>query len=328
VFAAYAKAPDPTDPLAALVLGERPDPQPPAGWTTVRVRAASLNMHDVNTLRGVRMSPERYPMVLGCDGTGVLDDGTEVVIHSCISSPGWVGPETLDPGRSVLSEHHQGSFAELVVVPARNVVPKPPSLTHAEAACLPTAWLTAYRMLFVSAGVHPGQTILVDGRDRLGSIATAVIQLARAAGFEVWAIARRPRDRELADQLGAHRVFRDDEHRLPGQVDAVFDAGVDEAGWSHAVPLLRPGAAVVCAGWRSGATAVGYRMGLDDLIFRELRLVGSTMGTVEDLANLLSFLDRTGLRPPIALELPLRRADEGIRTMLAGGVPGKIVFTA
>jgi NADPH:quinone reductase-like Zn-dependent oxidoreductase len=324
VFAVYAEAPNPAEPLAALVLGERPEPEQPPGWVLVRVRAASLNMHDVNTLRGVRT--ESYPMILGCDASGVLDDGTEVVVHSCVSDPSWAGAEALDPERSVLSERFQGSFAQTVAVPARNAVPKPPSLTHAEAACLPTAWLTAYRMVFVNAAVRPGQTVLVDGRDRLGSISAAAIALARAAGLRVWATARNDRDRALAAEQGAHRVFAVGEP-LPQPADAVLDAGVDDAGWSHLTGLVRPGGAIVCAGWRRGVSAVGYCAALDELIFREIRLVGSTMGEAEDLAALVAFLDLTGLRPKIAEQLPLGRASEGFRAMLGGGVPGKIVFT-
>ena len=129
----------------------------------VRMRAASLNMHDIGTLRG-RLPIDRYAMILGCDGAGVLADGTEVVIPPCVNDPGWIGPETLDPGRSVLSGRFPGTFAESVAVPARNVVAKPPSLSFAEAACTGTAWLTAYRMLFVHSGLRPGQHALVRGR--------------------------------------------------------------------------------------------------------------------------------------------------------------------
>src|SRR5204862_287230 len=75
----------------------------------------------------------------------------------------WTGDETLDPKRSLLSERHQGTFADRVVVPSRNVVPKPPSLSFEEAACLPTAWLTAYRMLFTQGGLKPGDSVLVQG---------------------------------------------------------------------------------------------------------------------------------------------------------------------
>ncbi|MCO1580352.1 zinc-binding dehydrogenase [Crossiella sp. SN42] len=327
MFAVYATRPDPADPLAALRTGERPEPEVPPGWAEVTLRAASLNMHDLNTLRGVRMSPERYPMILGCDGAGVLADGAEVVLHSLIGAPDWHGPEQLDPQRTVLSELHQGTFAERVAVPEANLVRKPAALSFAEATCLPTAWLTAYRMLFTTAAARPGQTVLVHGRRRLGSIAGAVLQLAAAAGCTVWA-ALPQAQHELAVSLGAHRVFALAD-RLPGQVDAVLDAGVEETGWTHALRWLRPGGTLVCAGWRTGAPdGEPPAHLLNELIFRELRLAGSTMGTAAELAELLAFLEMTGVRPPIAAELPLTRAAEGFELMLTGRVSGKIVFTA
>ncbi len=98
----------------------------PDGWVAVTVTAASLNMHDMWTLRGVGIKPDQFPMILGCDGAGTLEDGTEVVLHSVIGDPSWDGDETLDPKRTLLTEKHQGTFAETVVVPARNAVPKPP----------------------------------------------------------------------------------------------------------------------------------------------------------------------------------------------------------
>jgi NADPH:quinone reductase-like Zn-dependent oxidoreductase len=325
MFAVYAAGPRPADPLGALRLGDRPDAEVPPQWTAVRVRAATLNMHDISTLRGVGMAPEQYPMILGCDAAGVLDDGTEVVVHALVNSEGWVGPETLDPGRTVLSERHQGSFAERVVVPARNVVPKPASMSFAEAACLPTAWLTAYRALFVRARLRPGQTVLVQGRERFGSIATAMMRLASAAGAEVWATAP---DKALARRLGADRVFAPDEP-LPRAVDVVLDGGVDEASWTRSLSALRPGGVVVCAGYRAGAVDVRpVQHALHRLVFNELCLVGCAMGTRDDLVGLLSFLERTGLRPDIDRELPLTRAPEGFAAMLGGEVVGKIVFGA
>jgi NADPH:quinone reductase-like Zn-dependent oxidoreductase len=184
MFAVYAAEPNRDDPLAGLVVGDRPEPPAPAGWTRVNVRAASLNMHDLWTLRGVVIKPEQLPMILGCDGSGVLDDGTEVVIHSVIGDPDWGGDETLDPRRTLLTEKHQGTFADTVVVPARNTLPKPASLSFAEAACLPTAWLTAYRMLFVKSGLRPGQTMLVQGAS--GGVATALsmFELSPRSSFE------------------------------------------------------------------------------------------------------------------------------------------------
>jgi NADPH:quinone reductase-like Zn-dependent oxidoreductase len=304
VFAAYARRPDVDRPLAALVLGERPEPAPASGWVTVQMQAASLNMHDVGTLRGIRTDPARYPVTLGCDGAGVLPDGTEVVLLPCVNDPGWVGEETLDPARTVLSERYDGTFAERVAVPARNVLPKPPSLSFAEAACTGTAWLTAYRMLFVHSGLRPGGDALVLGR--LGSIATALVMLGTAAGM-----------RMETDDGAAGRQF-----------DALFDAGVDEARWSHALGRLKPGGTLVLAGYRSGDTRTGYSLdALHRLIFSELRVVGSAMGTRADLAGLLAFLDRTGVRPTVGLEVPLAEAATGFQAMLDRTVRGKVVFT-
>ncbi|MGH8828902.1 MAG: alcohol dehydrogenase catalytic domain-containing protein, partial [Jiangellaceae bacterium] len=163
MFAAYAARIDADNPLSGLVLGERPEPDAPDGWTTVTVRAAALNHHDLWSLRGVGLPADRLPMILGCDAAGIDEDGNEVVVHAVISHPDWRDDETLDPSRSLLSERYQGALAERVAVPRRNLVPKPAGLTFEQAACLPTAWLTAYRMLFTQAKVSPGQTVLVQG---------------------------------------------------------------------------------------------------------------------------------------------------------------------
>jgi NADPH:quinone reductase-like Zn-dependent oxidoreductase len=316
MLAAYVTVPRRGDPLAALRIGELPRPRVPAGWVSVTMRAASLNMHDVGTLQGIRLPADRYPMILGCDGAGVLADGTEVVIHPCVNGEGWRGPETLDPDRSVLSELWPGTFAQTVAVPERNVVLKPASLSFADAACTGTAWLTAYRMVFVHSGLRPGQDALMLGRR--GSITTAATALAAAAGIAVSTLA--------ADGS----VTAADGRPVAGgkRFDAVLDAGVDEAQWSHALYRLRPGGTVVCSGYRSGEAAAGYALdGLERLIFGELRLVGCAMGTRDDLIGLLEFLDRTGLRPTVAMELPLTDAADGIRAMVEHRLAGKVVFS-
>jgi hypothetical protein len=103
VLAAYATAPNPSDPLAALKVSERPEPDVPEGWTKMTVRAASINHHDLWTLKGVGLAPEHYPMILGTDASGIDEDGREVVVHSVIATPEWSGDETLDPRRTLLS---------------------------------------------------------------------------------------------------------------------------------------------------------------------------------------------------------------------------------
>src|SRR5689334_11822311 len=133
--AVFATGFDREDPLKGLEIGERPDPEPQDGWTTVEVRAASLNHHDLWSLRGVGLSEDALPMILGCDAAGVDEEGNEVVVHSVIAGEGWSGDETFDPQRSLLSERHQGTLAERVAVPKRNLVPKPRELSFEEAAC-------------------------------------------------------------------------------------------------------------------------------------------------------------------------------------------------
>jgi NADPH:quinone reductase-like Zn-dependent oxidoreductase len=176
-------------------------------------------------------------MILGGDAAGIDDDGREVVVHAVICDPSWTGDETFDPARSLLSERYQGTFAERVVVPRRNLVPKPASLSFVEASCLPTAWLTAYRMLFVRGQLTPGETVLVQGAG--GGLSTALITLARAGGLRVFVTSRDDAKRTRALELGAHEVFATGE-RLPAPVDAVMES-VGQATWQHSVSSLRPG---------------------------------------------------------------------------------------
>jgi NADPH:quinone reductase-like Zn-dependent oxidoreductase len=321
MFAVYAEKFSSDDPLSGLVVGERPDPVAPDGWTTVTVRAASLNHHDLWSLRGVGLREESLPMILGCDAAGYDEDGNEVLVHAVISDPDWTGDETLDPKRSLLSERHQGTFAEKVIVPRRNVIAKPASLSFEEAACLPTAWLTAYRMLFVQGDLKAGDSVLVQGAG--GGVATALIVLARAGGLRVLATSRDEGKRSRALEIGAHGVFESGA-RLPMKVDAVMET-VGRATWSHSIRALRPGGSIVISGTTSGPK-------LDDaeltrIFFLQLRVIGSTMGTRGELAALTQLLDASGARPLIDRTLPMERAAEGFAAMAEGDLFGKIVFT-
>jgi NADPH:quinone reductase-like Zn-dependent oxidoreductase len=318
--AVYAESLNPDDPLAGLVVGERPDPEPPEGWTRVAVRAASLNHHDLWTLRGVGIKAEQLPMILGCDAAGIDEStGDEVVVHAVINQPGWTGDDTVDPKRSLLSEKHQGSLAEYVIVPKRNVVPKPADLSFAESACLSTAWLTAYRMLFTKSGLRPGQTVLVQGAT--GGVATACISMARAAGLRVYATARTEDKQAKALELGAHEAFASGA-RLPERVDAVMET-VGEATYSHSAKSLKPGGRIVISGATSGPNPPAD---LNRFFFLQLELVGSTMGTKAELADLIAFLAATGLRPHIDRTLPLEQAADGLAAMASGDLVGKIVL--
>ena len=321
MFAAYAAQISPESPLDGLVVGERPAPVAPDGWTTVTVKAASINHHDVWSLRGVGLKESSLPMILGCDAAGHTEDGTEVLVHALIGDPAWRGDETLDPRRTILSEVHQGTFAEQVVVPTRNVVPKPAGLSFAEAACLPTAWLTAYRMLFTQSGLRQGDTVLVQGAG--GGVATAAIALARAAGFRVYATSRDEDKRSMAVGIGAHEAFESGA-RLPSKVDAVIETG-GAATWSHSIKSMRPGGTLVIAGATSGDAPTHAE--LTRIFFQQMRVHGSTMGTRDELHQLAQFLDVTGTRPLIDREIPMDRIADGLQSVIDGSVVGKIVLT-
>ena len=321
MFAVYADKFSVEDPLGGLVVGERPDPVAPDGWTTVTVKAAALNHHDLWSLRGVGLKEDALPMILGCDAAGYDEDGNEVVVHAVVSDPAWTGDETLDPRRSLLSERHQGTFADRVVVPRNNVIAKPSSLSFEEAACLPTAWLTAYRMLFVQGGLKPGDTVLVQGAG--GGVATALITLARAGGLTVLATSRDEGKRARALEIGAHEVFESNQ-RLPVTVDAVMET-VGRATWTHSVRSLRPGGRIVISGTTSGPNVDDAQ--LTRVFFLQLSIVGSTMGTRGELASLVRLLDATGTRPLIDRVLPMTEAREGFAAMADGDVFGKVVFT-
>jgi len=321
MFAVYAESFSADDPLSGLVVGERPEPTVPDGWTTVTVKAASLNHHDLWSLRGVGLKDEALPMILGCDAAGHDEDGNEVVVHAVVSDPAWTGDETLDPRRSLLSERHQGTFAAQVTVPRANVIAKPASLSFEEAACLPTAWLTAYRMLFTQGDLKAGDTVLVQGAG--GGVATALITLARAGGLRVLVTSRAEAKRAKALELGAHEAFESGA-RLPVKVDAVMET-VGRATWSHSVRALRPGGSIVISGTTSGPKVDDAE--LTRIFFLQLRVIGSTMGTRAELSNLMNLLDATGARPLIDRTMPMEQAADGFAVMAAGEVFGKIVLT-
>ncbi len=321
MLAAYAARIDAENPLSGLETGERPEPEPPAGWVTVTVKATALNHHDVWSLRGVGLPADRLPMILGCDAAGIDPDGNEVVVHGVIGDANaGGGDETLDPRRSLLSERYQGTFAEQVAVPKANLVPKPAALSFEEAACLPTAYLTAYKMLFDKSGAQPGSTILVQGAS--GGVATALILLGRAAGYRVWVTSRSEAKCDAALKLGADQAFLSGA-RLPERVDVVMET-VGQATWSHSVRSLKPGGRIVISGATSGDVPPAD---LTRIFFTQLSVVGSTMGTRDQLGRLLRFCEQTGTRPLVDRVLPLRDAADGFAAMIDGSHNGKVVFT-
>ncbi|HVT65074.1 MAG TPA: zinc-binding dehydrogenase [Mycobacteriales bacterium] len=321
MLAAYAARLNNDDPLSALEVGDIEAPAVPDGWVTVDVKAAALNHHDIWSLRGVGLPEDKLPMILGCDAAGIGPDGSEVIVHSVIGDGSKTGgDETLDPKRSLLSEVYPGTLAEKVSVPAGNLIAKPADLSWEEAASLPTAWLTAYRMLFTKAQVEAGQTILVQGAG--GGVATAAIALAKAAGVTVWATSRSEAKRAKAEELGAAETFEPGA-RLPGRVDAVIET-VGDATFGHSLKSVRPGGRVVVCGSTSGGVTP---LELQRTFFLQLEILGSTMGTKAEFESLLAFLAKHGVKPPIDSTFALSDARAAFAKLNDGDVFGKIVLT-
>lgn len=322
VLAVRAVSFDSTEPLRGLdVSDDVAPPTPQTGWKRVRIRAAALNRHDIFSLQGVGLRADELPRVLGCDGAGEDDEGNEVVVHAVVGDAEiGRGDAVNDPRRSLLSERYDGTFADYVVVPAGNVVPKPRELTFEQAACLPTSWLTAYRMLFANSATRPGDTVLVQGAG--GGVSTAAIALGRAAGLRVWVTSRTPEKRDRAVSLGAHAAFEPGA-RLPERVDAVLES-VGQATWAHSLRAVRPGGVIVVCGATTGDAPSAE---LSRVFYQQLRVIGSTMGSRQELLQLLSFCALTGVRPVIDRVLPLAAAAEGFAAMWQGELFGKVVFT-
>lgn len=318
MLAAYAECVNRDDPLSCLRVGAIEPGATPEDWVDVRVRAASLNHHDLWALRGQALTADRTPMILGSDAAGVTMDGREVIVHAVIGDSGARGDETLDARRSLLSEIYPGTLAEIVRVPAANLVDKPAELTFEEAACLPTAWLTAFRMIARKSQTSPGDTLLIQGAG--GGVSSAAIVLGAALGRRVWVTSRSERKRAWAMDLGADAVFEPGS-RLPEKVDAVIET-VGAATWDHSLKSLRPGGTIVVSGATTGPNPPAD---LNRVFFLQLSIVGSTMGTRDDLVALVEMLRSTGVRPVIDSVHPLSAIAEGFAAMERGEVLGKIV---
>jgi len=316
--AAYAASINPDDPLAGLEVGEQPEPVPQGeDWVTVTVRASALNHHDLWSLRGVGLDGNQLPMILGCDAAGVDEAGNEVLVHAVIGDPD-AGDETLDPKRSLLSERYPGTFAEQVAVPRRNLVPKPAQLSFIDAACLPTAWLTAYRMLVGKGRLAAGGAVLVQGAG--GGVATAAVVLGVALGARVYATSRDPAKRERIAALGATAVAPG--ARLPERVDVVVET-VGQATFDHSLKCTKQGGRIVVSGTTSGHLAT---VDLRRVFFLQQQILGSTMGTRAELVELVKLCAERGVRPIVDQVFGFSAARAAFERLHSGEVFGKVVM--
>ncbi len=237
-----------------------------------------------------------------------------------MGSEDWRDDETLDPRWHILSERVAGTFADYVAVPSRNAIPLPEGLSALDASVLGTAWLTAYRALFTKSNLKPGETLLVQGAS--GGMSTALVQLGRAAGFEVWVTSRSATGRDLAERLGAHRTFGSNE-ALPRKVQAIVD-NIGPASWEHSMGSVARGGTIVITGLTTGPEV---KLALLPMLGDQITVCGSIMGTLRDMKRMITFIISAGIKPEIGEVLPMERALEAFREMWRGETHGKTVFT-
>ena len=312
MIAAYAEKLGLPDFLDGLVVGEYPDPDPPAGWVVADVKAASLNPHDTWTLKGQIGFPFEPPVVLGCDGAGLAPDGREVVFYPVIP--------TADGGLRMLTDGVDGTFAPQVALPAANLVPKPANLSFEEGAGLGTAWLTAYRMLFTKAKIRPGERVLIQGAS--GGVSTAALMLAVHAGAHVTVTSRKEEALEKARQLGAHDGVLSG-GRLARRVDVVIET-VGEATWAHSMKSLNQAGRIVVAGATTGPSPSAD---LNRMFYREISVFGSAMGTLDEFKTLCAFVEHADLHPPVSQVYDgVDKVPDAMRVLEAGEQFGKLVI--
>lgn len=310
--AAYVSSIQPDAPLSGLTVGDLPF-DPPDGWVPVEVRASSLNQHDVWSLRGVGLPADRLPMILGCDAAGVTPDGAPVLIFPVVE-------DKADPrGYSLFSERYPGTLADRVAAPPENLIPIPDGVTFAEAACLPTAWLTAYHMLVTRGRVAEAGAILVQGAG--GGVATAAVAIGVALGKRVYATSRDQWKREKVAELGAIAV--EPGARLPERVDVVIES-VGEPTFEHSMKCAAPGARIVVCGATGGHLA---RVDLRRVFAMQLEILGSSMGTPAELAELLRLCATTELHPVIDSTYPFTDIPAAFTHLSTGRLFGKVVIT-
>ncbi|MBX3286077.1 MAG: zinc-binding dehydrogenase [Actinobacteria bacterium] len=324
--------------MQAWILDESPGTyrfgdleDPVVGPDDVRVRpvASALNHMDLWVTKG---KPRPHlPHVPGCDVAGIVEAvgsdvtgvevGQEVVVNPAVSPLEMVvahGDDApMHPGFEIVGEQRWGGHADLVVVPARNVVPRPAGRSWAECAAFPLAHLTAYRMLR-RARLRAGERVLVVGIG--GGVSMAALALARAMGAEVYATSRDAAKRDRAVALGAAGAFASDED-WPVRCEVVVES-VGPATWDRSVRALRPGGRLVVCGGTSGPTV---EVNLPRLFFKQYEIIGSTMGGYGEFAEVVRLVEQ-GL--PIAVDQELDRQEypAALERLASGDQLGKVVL--
>jgi zinc-binding alcohol dehydrogenase/oxidoreductase len=313
-----------------LVVEEAPDPEPGSGEVLVRLRASALNHLDVWIRRGLPSVPK--PRILGADGAGTVEAlgdgvsgfeiGERVVINPGIEAGG---------GRiNVIGEHGDGTNAELIAVPATNVHPIPAELSFEEAAAFPLVFETAYRMLVTRAGLREGEWVLAWGIG--GGVSTAALAIAKALGARTIVTSSSDEKLARAKELGADVTVN---HATGNVQDAVKEAteshgadvvveSVGEATWGISLQVAAPGGRITVCGATSGPNPPAA---LHRIWWKQLSILGSTMGTGEDFAGAFELVTSGRAVPVVDSVLPLEEIRVAHERLEAGEQLGKIVLT-
>ena len=313
-----------------LVLEEAPDPVPGEGEVLIRLRASALNHLDVWIRKGLPSVPK--PRILGADGAGVVEalgdgvtgfePGERVVINP--------GIEVGDGRIHVIGEHGDGTNAELIAVPATNVHPIPDGLSFEEAAAFPLVFETAYRMLVTRAGLREGEWVLAWGIG--GGVSTAALAIAKALGARAIVTSSSDAKLERARELGADATVNHATGDVKAAVqEATGGRGVDvvvenvgEATWQTSLSVAAPGGRITVCGATTGPNPPA---GLHRIWWKQLSILGSTMGTGEDFAAAYELVATGRARPVVDEVLPLEQIRAAHERLEAGEQLGKIVLS-
>jgi NADPH:quinone reductase-like Zn-dependent oxidoreductase len=303
-----------------------PDPEPRPGEVVVELRAAALNRRDLNVVAG-RAGEFPLPLVPGADGAGVRrDTGEEVVIYPALA---WgEREEAPGPEYRILGGADPGTHGELIAIPEENVFPKPAGLSWTEAAALPLAGLTAYRALFTRARLRAGETVLVLGAG--SGVSTFAVQLAAQAQARVLVTSSSMEKIEAAREIGADAGVLYTEGDWPVAVreltgGAGADVVVDSVGstWPDSLRALRGGGRLVVFGATGGQAAT---IGVRPFFTGQFSLLGTTMGSARDFADLLGMVDAGGWRPVVDSVHPLADGTAAYERLASGAQFGKVVL--
>jgi NADPH:quinone reductase-like Zn-dependent oxidoreductase len=313
-----------------LVLEEAPDPVPGEGEVLVRLRASALNHLDVWIRKGMPSVPK--PRILGADGAGVVEALGDGVTGFELGEPVVINPgiEVGDGRIHVIGEHGDGTNAELIAVPATNVHPIPDGLSFEEAAAFPLVFETAYRMLVTRAGLREGEWVLAWGIG--GGVSTAALAIAKALGARVIVTSSSDAKLERALGLGADATVNHATGDVKAAVqEATGGRGVDvvvehvgEATWQTSLAVAAPGGRIAVCGATSGPNPPAA---LHRIWWKQLSILGSTMGTGEDFAAVYDLVATGRARPVVDEVLPLEQIRAAHERLEAGEQLGKIVLS-